>query len=158
MSNTTPNVGDIITWTITLNNAGPDTATNVTVQDQIPAGFAFLSATPSQGTYTNSNGLWTVGTVDTATPRTLQIVAQDTAANPTVNTATITRADQFDPNAGNNSSSAVETPQQADLLVQKSVNNPTPNVGDTVTFTITLNDNGPNSATNVRISDALPAS
>src|SRR5207245_5421370 len=73
------------------------------------------------------------------------------------NTAAITQADQFDPNSGNNSSSAIETPQQADLAITKTVNNPTPNVGDTVTFTITLNDNGPNTASNVQVSDVLPA-
>src|SRR5207237_5740556 len=67
------------------------------------------------------------------------------------------RADQFDANAGNNSSSATETPQQADLAVLKSVNNLTPNVGDTVTFTVTLTDNGPNTATNVQVTDLLPA-
>ena len=70
--------------------------------------------------------------------------------DPQTNTATITAADQFDPNTGNNTASATETPQQADLALTKTVSNPTPNVGDTITFTVTLTNTGPDAATSVR--------
>ena len=73
------------------------------------------------------------------------------------NTATITAADQFDPDLGNNTAIATETPQQADLALAKTVSNPTPNVGDSITFTITLTNNGPDTATNVTVNDLLPA-
>ena len=65
------------------------------------------------------------------------------------NTATITDADQFDPNPANNSASATETPQQADLAVTKTVSDATPNVGDQITFTVTLTNAGPDAATGV---------
>ena len=68
---------------------------------------------------------------------------------PQTNTATISGADQFDPDTGNNTASATETPQQADLALTKTVSNPTPNVGDTITFTVTLTNNGPTTATGV---------
>ncbi len=74
------------------------------------------------------------------------------------NSATITHSDQFDPDTGNNTASATETPQQADLVLSKSVDNPTPNVGDTINYTIILADNGPDSATNVQVTDVLPSS
>src|SRR5262249_17250139 len=73
------------------------------------------------------------------------------------NTATIGHADQFDPNTSNNSASATETPQNADLAVSKSVSNPTPNVGDPGTFTVRLTNNGPDAATSVTFLDPLPA-
>ena len=66
------------------------------------------------------------------------------------NTATISDADQFDPNTGNNTASATETPQQADLAITKTVSNPTPNVGDIITFTVTLTNTGPDAATGVQ--------
>ena len=43
-----------------------------------------------------------------------------------------------------------------DLSVVKTVNNPTPYVGETVTFNIVATNNGPNPATNVIVNDILP--
>ena len=43
-----------------------------------------------------------------------------------------------------------------DIGVTKIVNDKTPNVGDSVTFTVTARNNGPALATNVVISDQLP--
>jgi uncharacterized repeat protein (TIGR01451 family) len=157
VSNPTPNVGDTITFTLTVSNIGPSPAPGVTVQDSLPAGVAFVSAIPSQGTYNSSTGVWTVGTVTTTVPQTLQIQARVVSPSAQTNSATISHSDAFDPNSANNSASATETPQQADLALAKTVNNATPNVGDTVTFTVTLTDQGPDAATGVTIQDLLPA-
>ena len=155
-SDPTPNVGDTVTFTVTLSNNGPDAATDAQVTDLLPAGLSFVSATPSQGTYDPATGLWTVGTVDVGSPQTLVIVATVATANPHTNTATITHADQFDPDSGNNTATASDSPQQADLVLTKTVDNAAPNVGGTITFTITVGDLGPSDATNVSISDPLP--
>jgi len=45
----------------------------------------------------------------------------------------------------------------ADLSVLESVSNATPNVGDAIIFTVTLSNQGPAAATNVQVSDLLPA-
>src|SRR5262249_34848960 len=153
----TPNVGDTITFTVTLTNNGPDNATGVSVSDKLPVGLAFVSATPSQGIYNSGTGVWTVGTVTTISVQTLQIQARVASPNAQTNTASISQSDQLDPNNTNDSASATETPRQADLALAKTVNNATPNVGDPVTFTVTLTDNGPNAATNVTVQDLLPA-
>jgi uncharacterized repeat protein (TIGR01451 family)/LPXTG-motif cell wall-anchored protein len=157
VSDSTPNVGDTVTFTVTATDLGPDAATNVTVTDVLPAGLTFVSATPSQGSYNPTTGVWTVGTVTTGTPQTLQIQATVVSPNSMTNTATVSHSDQFDPNPANNSASATVTPQQADLALTKTVNNATPNVGDTVTFTVTLSNAGPDAATNVTVGDLLPA-
>src|SRR5262249_50278590 len=154
-SDPAPNVGDTITFTVTLSNAGADAATNVAVQDLLPSGLTFVSATPSQGTYDSVAGVWTVRTVTTTTPLSLLLRASVSGPAPP-NTATIAHSDQFDPNAGNNTASAPETPQQADLQVTKVVSDPSPNVGDTITYTITLTNNGPDTATRVTVRDVLP--
>jgi uncharacterized repeat protein (TIGR01451 family) len=157
VSNATPNVGNTITFTVTLQNSGPNSATNVAVTDLLPAGLAFVSATPSQGTYSSGTGLWTVGTVTTATPQTLAI--QATVASPAArtNTATISASDMTDPNTANNTASATETPQQADLAVTKTPSTATPGVGTNFTWTVTLSNAGPSAATNVAVQDTLPA-
>jgi uncharacterized repeat protein (TIGR01451 family) len=157
VSDATPNVGDQITFTVTLTNSGPDDATNVEVTDLLPAGLTFVSATPSQGSYTSATGLWVVGAVVQGTPQTLTIVATVVSPDPRTNTATISGSDQFDPITGNNQDSVTETPQQADLALTKSVDDPTPNVGDVIVFTVTLTNNGPDAATGVSVTDVLPS-
>jgi uncharacterized repeat protein (TIGR01451 family) len=157
VDNPTPSVGDTVAYTLTLTDTGPSAATNVQVTDLLPAGLTFVNAAPSEGSYNAATGVWTVGTVTTTTTQTLTITARVASPNPQTNTANITHSDQFDPDTNNNSGSATLTPQQADLFLSKTVDNPTPNVGDTVTFTVTLANNGPNTATDVAVNDLLPA-
>jgi uncharacterized repeat protein (TIGR01451 family) len=157
VNNPTPNVGDTITFVVDLSNLGPDPATNVRVTDQLPAGLSLITATPSQGTYDSTSGVWMVGQVDTTFPVTLMLMVRVVSPNPTTNLATVTHSDQFEPNPSNNSASATVTPLQADLHLSKSVSNPTPNVGDVVTFSVALTNSGPDSATGVQVTDRLPA-
>ncbi len=110
MSNATPNVGDKITFTVTLSDNGPDPATSVQVTDLLPAGVTFVSATPSQGSYNAASGVWTVGTVNPGVPQTLGITGTVVSSTPQTNTATISHADQFDPNTANNTASDTIVP------------------------------------------------
>src|SRR5690606_13618872 len=48
-SDTTPSLGDEISFTILVSNAGPSTATGVEVTDILPEGLTFVSSTASQG-------------------------------------------------------------------------------------------------------------
>jgi len=162
VSDATPNVGDTITFTVTLSNLGADTATNVTVLDQLPAGLQYSSARTNQGTYDPGTGVWTVGTVDTLFARTLQINAivlppSSGVPQPATNTASVNSSKQYDPDPSNNTDSVTETPQYADLAVEKVVSNSKPNVGGQVTFTVTLRNLGIDEATGVTIADPLPA-
>src|SRR4029077_5132386 len=61
VNDATPAVGNKVTFTITARNLGPDNATGVQVRDVLPAGVTFVSATPSQGTYTVGTGVWDIG-------------------------------------------------------------------------------------------------
>ena len=129
MDNPTPNVGDTITYTITLTDNGPDAATSVSIADALPTGLVPISASTSVGSYSSSTGIWTVGSVATGTPETLQIMARVTSPSATTNTATIAHADQFDPDTTNNTASVVVTPQQADLALAKTVDDSDPQRG-----------------------------
>src|SRR5262249_33613584 len=108
-------------------------------------------------TYDSGTGLWDVGTVSPSAAQTLTLTATVVSPQAQTNTATVTAADQFDPNPGNNTATATTTPQQADLALAKTVSDATPNVGDTITFTVTLSNLGPDAATNVAVDDLLPA-
>jgi uncharacterized repeat protein (TIGR01451 family) len=156
VSNATPNVGDQITFTVTLTNNGPDAATNVMLEDLLPAGLTFVSATPSQGAYNSGTGVWNVGTVSSGTPQTLTITATVVSAAAATNVAAITGADQFDPDTNNNSASATETPQRTDLAIVKTVSDSMPHVGDQITYTLVVANTGPDTATGVTVLDLLP--
>ena len=161
MSDPRPNVGDTITFTVTLSNNGPDSATNVQVTDLLPAGLTFVSATPSQGTYDPVTGVWAVGTVTTA-PLTLTIEAL--VAGPALQTLTRRHLSSarrpvrpVDPR-GNNTASAIEMPQQADRAGEQDRQRPdAQRRRRDLRFTVTLTNNGLDAATNVTVHDLLPA-
>ena len=52
VDNGTPDEGDTVTFTVTVTNSGPAQATNVSIDDALPAGFTIGSVTPSTGTWT----------------------------------------------------------------------------------------------------------
>src|SRR5262249_52262808 len=82
-------------------------------------GDGIVSATPSQGTYDSTTGLWTVGDVARGQVLTLQVVALVVSPDVQTNTAAVAFANERDPDLSNNQASATETPQLADLSVTK---------------------------------------
>jgi uncharacterized repeat protein (TIGR01451 family)/fimbrial isopeptide formation D2 family protein len=159
--NVQPGVGETVTYTVSLFNLGTSAATNVEVTDTLPANVTFVSATPSAGTFDTTNKVWSIPNVPTtngiANPLTLTIVATATSTGRSFNTVTITASDVWDPNDRNNTAKTPTDPQEADLVVSKTVDDSTPNVGDNVTFTVTLNNLGPSASQNVVVNDLLPA-
>jgi uncharacterized repeat protein (TIGR01451 family) len=98
VDNPTPNVGENVTFTITVTNAGPDTATNVTLGDTLPAGLTYVSD-DAQGAFHSGTGTWTVGTLPVGGSASLHITAQVVAGGEQTNTAQVTAADQYDPDS-----------------------------------------------------------
>jgi uncharacterized repeat protein (TIGR01451 family) len=96
--------GGPISYQITVNNAGPADATNVTVNDPLPAGETLVAATPSQGSCAGAVTC-NLGTIPTGGSATVVITANVTAPSGSTltNSATVS-GDQPDPNPANNSS------------------------------------------------------
>ncbi len=165
VDNPTPNRGSTVTFTTTLANAGPSTATGITVRDALPSGLTFQSATPSVGTYNNSTGIWSVPTLASGGSATLVITAVVNTTVLTISMAQVTAATQTDIDSTPGNNVATEDDQAsvtiavptADLSLTKTASNNTPNVGQNVTFTITVSNSGPDSATGVVVSEVLPA-
>jgi large repetitive protein len=163
-SNTAPSLGDDITFTILVSNAGPNTATGVEVTDLLPDGITFVSATPSQGTYDAATGIWLIGAIESGSDATLDILVNVATIGAKVNTAEVTAADQPDLSStpGNNDptendqDSVTIVPEAIDLELTKSASHSNPRLRSDVTFTIDVSNIGPNQATGVEVTDLLP--
>src|SRR5438132_1243364 len=156
-SSGTVTVGSTVTFTVTVTNNGPSDATGVQITDQLPAGLTFVSAAPSQGTYTSGTGIWDIGAVASGASVTLTLTATVTATGSLTNTATKTAENETDPVAANNSASVTITGQAPDLTIAKS------HVGSFVrgstgSYSVTVSNIGAAASSGlVTVSDTLPA-
>lgn len=159
VDNATPGIGQNVTFLVTARNAGPATATLVSLTDNVPAGLTFVSSVPSQGTYTSGTGVWDVGTLASGASATLQVVLTNTLASPITRTVTKTAATEADLVTGNNASSVVLNPAApfADLAISKlTMQEPVSN-GLTFNYTLAVTNLGAGNATGVTVTDNLPA-
>jgi uncharacterized repeat protein (TIGR01451 family) len=151
--------GGAMTYTITATNAGPSTASNVVVKDNLPAGTAFQSAS---GTYTTNNGVvtWSGVTLAKGAMVSYTLTLTAPAGGSFMNTA-LSTSDTPDPNTNNNNGSAagskvgtIVTPS-ADLIVMLSGPASAP-LGSNINYSITVSNAGPSTASNVVVEDTFP--
>ena len=165
VDNASPNVGDTVTFDLVVANLGPDDATGVSVRDQLPNGLSFVSASPSSGAYDPTTGVWTIGDIPKDRSETLALRVSVTSMDPSINTAEIIASQPIDINSTpdngdeqeNDQASVTVTPAISDLSLTQTADKQFPNVGENVTFTIVLTNEGPDSASNVVVRDVLPA-
>ena len=159
----TPSEGDIVSFSISVTNNGPDVASNVSLNSNLPAG---LNATAnnglaSQGTFLAGN--WDIGDLSNGAAATLTLegsVESGQAGSTITLLTTAAVADQADPDTSGDDLTESVTVQSltADLVTLKSLasGEPLPMQGATVTYTIDVANNGPGVATNVTLNDLLP--
>ena len=158
----TPAEGDTVTFAIEVTNDGSAQATNVSLVDQLPAGITYTADTTSQGVYNATSGEWTVGTLDNAATATITLtgtVDVGRGGQTIINTTTAATGDQPDPSTvGDDLDETVVVDELANLITVKTLasGTNTPVEGDTVTFEIEVTNDGPNTATNVELTDLLP--
>jgi uncharacterized repeat protein (TIGR01451 family) len=151
-------LGNHVTYTLTVANGGPLSATGVILTDTLPAGVNFVSATDG---VTPVNGVLTfnIGNLAGGAPASFTIVVTPTAAGTLTNTSSVS-GNETDPTPADNSLSqttaVTTTTVVADLVVSGSA--PASVVlGQNVTYTLTVRNGGPSVATGVRLIDVLPA-
>ncbi|MEY2560375.1 MAG: hypothetical protein QOG51_790, partial [Verrucomicrobiota bacterium] len=160
--------GSDVTYTITVFNNGPDAADSATLTDTLPAGTTFVSLSSPSGWTCSTPAVGSGGTV-TCTYPSLPITGGDiftlvvnipsgtTAGTTFTNQATVSTS-TFDPTDENNTASAATTVPgtNADLQVTKFVNASEAFADSDVTYTIQVNNFGPDVANSAQLSDTLP--
>ncbi len=153
--------GNNVTYTVTVVNNGPDTATNVLVTDTLPPTATFVSSSASQGTCSGTSTVTcNLGTINSGASATIQIVVTPTVSTLLTNTASVTSS-VSDADVTNNSATTSTTVNavpgpQADLALTKTDSPDPVTAGNNVTYTVTVVNNGPDTATNVLVTDNLP--
>ncbi|HEU0297497.1 MAG TPA: DUF11 domain-containing protein [Anaerolineales bacterium] len=164
--------GATLTYTVTVTNQGPGSATGVTVKDMMPAGLTLQSATPSVGSYDSVTGLWTVGSLAPNESATLTITTTvDTGTEGTtiVNYAQVSAANDLEldstpdnnpgPTPSEDDEAAVSTPvviQATPSITTSAVTDVTvgENIHDTASMSGLVNPDGTGSITFRLYSDA----
>ena len=149
------------TYTVTVANTGANDDTNVVYTGAIDNNSSFVSAVSSQGAAaTFSNGVITanLGTIAAGKSATITIVVTPIAAG-SISLTSTALGDVIDVNPSNNT--AVVTPvtvsPSADLSVTIDANPNPVAAGQQFAFVVTVVNNGPSVATNVSVTDILPA-
>ncbi len=150
--------GRTLTYTLVITNNGPAIALNTTLTDTLPAGLTFVSASPTQSSGPNPL-VWNVGTLAVGASRTYTVVTTvNSNTTGTLNNTAVVGSSTADPIPGNNTDTEPTTVNtSADLAITKS-DTPDPVVaGRTLTYTLSVVNNGPSDAVAVVVTDTLPA-
>ncbi|HEX6642712.1 MAG TPA: hypothetical protein VF215_16455, partial [Thermoanaerobaculia bacterium] len=148
-----------VVYTITVTNAGPDDASNVTLEDILPGTMTFvsLSSPPAWSCTGGSTVTCSIATFPVAANATFTLTAHIPAGTASgtafFNTATVTSDN--DPNDENDASSTLLIVSTADVAVTKT-GPANVTAGDDIAYTITVTNNGPDTANDVTLSDQLP--
>jgi uncharacterized repeat protein (TIGR01451 family) len=153
--------GTQIAYSLTVANAGPSTAADVSVTDTLPAGTTFSSSSAPPGWTCSSVGDVSVTcTRPTFAPGGSAVIA--VVVDGPLDAASLTNAAEVtsttaDPDPSDNSD-AVDTAvtASADLAVVKT-GPAAVTAGGTVTYELAVSNAGPSTATAVEVTDTLPA-
>jgi large repetitive protein len=176
-------VGSTVSFVVRLTNAGPTRADNVKIRAFQPTGMIYQSATATVGVYDPSVGVWLLSTVPdalgnkpgfTMQPNTSQTMTITFLVNQTgvlLFDSEVRVSNMPDPNSTPSNNILTENDQAqvtvtvttsvdltaADLeLSQTLIRNPL-NAGDSIVYSIGIFNRGPAAATNIVISNLIPA-
>ena len=159
---TSADVGETVTFTVTLENKGPETATNIQVRDPVPSGLTDIQ---SSGGYDQATGIWIVPSLARDTTAVLTLTGELSSSRTVTNTAEIIAVDQMDAdstpdngdeNEDDQASASVSVDRVADLGISKMADPDPVDPGRNLTYTLRVTNNGPFEATDVTVTDTLP--
>ncbi|MCA0153252.1 Ig-like domain-containing protein, partial [Winogradskyella vincentii] len=127
VDDTTPEINEIVTFTIIVTNDGPFNASGITVKDLLPAELTYNatgSTIPASSTYNSTTGIWDFSSITLVTGDSIELQIAATASSScalTTNEVEIITSDRFD--------------------FDSTPNNNDPSEDDYATATLTVTDN-----------------
>jgi uncharacterized repeat protein (TIGR01451 family) len=132
VNNPSPNLGENITFTLTVTNNGPVGATGVTVTDILPDGYIFVNAIPSVGTWTDPN--WNIGNLIVGATETLQLIVTVFNTGNYTNNASVTCIEGDSNPVNDNATATITAPVFTSVMAFRVTK------GNSVSFTFTTMD------------------
>jgi uncharacterized repeat protein (TIGR01451 family) len=144
-----------LVYTLQATNVGTAALYDVTVIDALPTGVTLSSSTPAPSTVTLPTVRWSLGTLNPAETRTIVITATAPTATGIITNSAIGSAWQ---NVMTQAQLSTIVVIPATILqVTKTGSAPVVRVGETLVYTLSYENTGNVIATNVLLTDTLPA-
>ncbi|MEZ4884211.1 MAG: SdrD B-like domain-containing protein [Chitinophagales bacterium] len=101
VTNSEPAIGDLITYTIIVENQSATEATGVVLTDNLPIGVDYQANSVTAGSFAHSSGTgtWTIGTVSASSSETLTVTVEVLSSGIHFNEVEVTASDQTDPDS-----------------------------------------------------------
>ena len=153
--------GAELTYSVSVQNHGPATATGVVVTDQLPVGMSYVSDTG--GCVEAPAGTLTCALPDLPSGGSLNftitvLLEADLAAGALLVNDAVVDGTTADPEPSNNEDDApVSITRDSDLVTSKSDQVDPVAAGEQLTYTVQVQNLGPSDAANVVVVDTLPA-
>ena len=147
--------GERLTYTLTVHNDGPDSASGVSVSEPVPVGTRLESASTTTGSCSGRTSVaCDLGSLDDGKTTQVRVVVTVTGTGTLSNAAEVSAATP-DPDSSNNPATASTAVQggrgEADLAVEATVDPQSARVGERLTYTVKVSNRGPASAPDVAV-------
>ena len=155
--------GGQLVYDIVVSNNGPSDAQNASLTDPLPSGTTFVSATTDTGTCSSNGGalacaFGTLPAGEAANVKLTVLLASSLAVQTTLTNTTTATSTTPDPSPANATASATTTVVRSNDLALTKTASPDPAVpGSELTYTLTVDNNGPSDSSDSTITDPLPA-
>ena len=154
--------GNELVYTITVINHGPDEALGIVIDEEVPASLDVTSTEADRGSFDEDANQWRVESLAPGEAVQLRVktkLRDEVSLGDIVTNRVVARTleGQGDNPDNNEATATVDVqPTTADLQIKKIVDRSSVSLGETVTYTVTVTNHGPDVSTGAEVFELLP--
>ena len=144
-------LGEKVVYTLEVSNPGQADAQNVVLKDTLPEGLAFIEATPAPSDVQEKELTWNLGVIAKDAKQKITLTLKATKVGEWVNTARVTSNE-----APAKSATAMTKIGAPEVFIVKTAREEV-RLNETITYTLTIKNNGDAAAKDLVVRDTIPA-